>query len=74
MATDVVRYRPLVLTTAIIYLVGCPAYYLIDATAGIPDAWCVFDSAFCLVVGGFLLALSLMQHPNAHGPTKEPSA
>jgi hypothetical protein len=70
MAMDVVRYRPLVLTTAIIYLVGCPAYYLIDSVAGIPRTWCIFDSAFCFVIGGILLALCLVQPLNPAGRIK----
>ena len=57
MATDIVRYRPLVLTTALVYLIGGPAYYLIDSIAGIPGSWCIFDSAFCFLVGGAMLAL-----------------
>jgi hypothetical protein len=63
MGTDIVRYRPLVVTTAAIYLVGCPAYYLIDSIAGIPRSWCIFDSAFCFLVGGVLLALCLLSSP-----------
>ena len=63
MATDTVRYRPLVVTTAAIYLIGGPAYYLIDSIAGIPRSWCIFDSVFCFLVGGVLLALCLLSSP-----------
>ncbi len=65
MATDITRYRPLILTTTAIYLIGGPAYYLIDSIAGIPRPWCIFDSVFCFVVGGVLLALCLLSSPNS---------
>jgi hypothetical protein len=64
MATDIMRYRPLVVTTATIYLVGGPAYYLMDSIAGMPRFWCIFDSVFCLLAGGVLLALCLLSSPN----------
>ncbi len=53
-ATDVVRYRPLVITTAALCLFAAPAYYFIDATAGMPRFWCLFDFAYCLLAGGAL--------------------
>jgi hypothetical protein len=59
-ATDVVRYRPLVITISAIYLIGAPAYYCIDATAGMPRFWGVFDCAFCFLAGGALLTLCLL--------------
>jgi hypothetical protein len=58
-ATDVERYRPLVITTAAIYLVSSPAFYLIDSIAGMPRFWCVFDAVSCFAVGAVLLGLSL---------------
>ena len=63
-ATDVVRYRPLVITTAAISLFAAPAYYFIDATAGMPRFWCIFDFAYCFLAGAVLLALCLLSSPN----------
>src|ERR1043166_1511364 len=57
-ATDVVRYRPLVIALAVICLCAAPAYYFLDAAAGMPRFWCLFDFAYCLVAGG-VLALCL---------------
>jgi hypothetical protein len=73
-ATDVVRFRPLVVTTAAIYLFGAPAYYLLDATAGMPRFWCIFDGAFCLLAGGVLLTLCLLSSPNESAQTRQPVA
>lgn len=56
-ASDVVRYRPLVLTVGGIYLVSGPAFYIIDSTAGMPLFWCVVDGASCFTTGSVLLAL-----------------
>lgn len=53
-ATDVVRYRPLIITLAAICLFAAPAYYFIDAMAGMPHFWCLFDFAYCGVAGGVL--------------------
>lgn len=58
MATDVVRYRPLVIAVGGIYLVSGPAFYFIDSTAGMPLAWCVLDGASCFVTGSVLLILA----------------
>jgi hypothetical protein len=64
MATDVVRYRPLVMATAAIYLVGAPAFYLLDTIAGMPRFWCLFDSASCFLAGAIILALCLWSSPD----------
>ena len=69
MATDIVRYRPLVIATALIYLVGAPAFYFIDSLAGMPRFWCIFDSVSCLLLGAILLALCLSSSSNRVPPT-----
>lgn len=56
-ATDVVKFRLLVIVTGIIYFVAGPAFLVIDATVGLPGWWCAMDSVSCLVVGGIVLAL-----------------
>jgi hypothetical protein len=57
MATDLVRYRPLIIAVAAIYLVSGPAFYGIDAVAGMPGFWCIFDGLSCFAVGSILFLL-----------------
>jgi hypothetical protein len=64
-STDVIRYRPLVITIAAICLFAAPAFYFIDATAGMPRSWCIFDFSYCLLAGGVLLALCPSSSPKA---------
>lgn len=72
-ATDVIRYRPLVITTGVIYLVGGPAFYLIHASAGMPHWWAVMDSVSCGLFGAVLLTLCLWRSPTASPtPTAAP--
>jgi hypothetical protein len=59
MATDVVRFRPLVIACGWIYLVGGPAFYWIETVAGMPQSFCLFDSISCFFAGGILLAQAL---------------
>jgi hypothetical protein len=57
---DVVRYRPLVIASGWIYLVGGPAFLWIDLHAGLPWWWVVMDSVSCLLIGiGLLWACGL---------------
>src|SRR4051812_43750623 len=72
MAGDVVRYRPLILATAGIYLVAGPAFYLIESIAHMPRFWCMLDSASCLGVGAILLALCLRSDGRGVAPPREP--
>jgi hypothetical protein len=59
MASDVVRYRPLILAVAGIFLLSAPAFFTLDSLVGLRAAWCLLDSVSCFVVGGVLLALCL---------------
>ena len=68
MATDVVRFRPLVIACGWIYLIGGPAFYWIEIVAGMPLSWCLFDSISCFIAGASLLALSLPQATGATQP------
>jgi hypothetical protein len=68
-ATDVVRYRPLVITTITIFLVGAPVFYLMDARIGLPDWWCVMDFISAFLCGAFPLAFCLWP---AKTPPKTP--
>jgi hypothetical protein len=63
-ASDVVRFRPLVLTTAALYLVAASLFYFIDAIAGLPRWWCIWDCACCFLIGSVLLALSFWPSSN----------
>ena len=67
MATDIVRYRPLVLAVGWIYLASGPAFYLIDSIAGMPFFWCAADAVSCFAVGSIVLALALRNSGKATG-------
>ena len=58
-ATDVVRYRPLVITTIAIFLAGAPVFYVIDARIGLPRWWCMMDFISAFLCGAFPLAFCL---------------
>jgi hypothetical protein len=53
-AADVVRYRPLMILTAIGYLLAGPAFILIDLTAGMPGFWTAGNGGPCLLVGSLV--------------------
>jgi hypothetical protein len=55
-ASDVVRYQPIVITLITIFLVGVPVSALIDALVGLPRWWCIMDSTICMFAGGITLA------------------
>lgn len=54
-ASDVVRYRALVIATGWIYLVAGPAFYLIHAQSGTPAWWAILDTVSCLFFGAVVL-------------------
>jgi hypothetical protein len=56
-ASDVVRFRPLVIFTGISFLIAAPVFFIIDYTAGMPLWWTVGDSAGCAFFGAGLLLL-----------------
>ena len=56
-AFDVVRYRPLVILSGIGYFLAGPAFYLIDAVAGMPMIWIAGNGTSCLLIGVLLLGL-----------------
>jgi hypothetical protein len=63
-ATDVIRYRPLVITTGVIYLLGAPAFYLIHASARTPHWWALMDTISCFLFGAVLLMLCFVSSPD----------
>jgi hypothetical protein len=57
MVSDVERYRRLLLATAVIYFVAVPVFYFIDAGAGLPFWWRMYDCLWCCAVGAALAIL-----------------
>jgi MFS family permease len=73
-ATDVVRYRPLVIMTIAIFLVGAPVFYAIDASIGLPWWWCVIDFISAFLCGAFPLAFCLWPAKTPPNETVERTA
>jgi hypothetical protein len=57
LASDVVRFRPLVKLNGVSFLVAAPVYFVIDITSGTPHFWTVIDTLGCAFFGGTLLWL-----------------
>jgi hypothetical protein len=68
-ASDVSRYRPLVILTAIGYLLAGPVFLLIDLTAGMPWFWMVGNGGSCLLIGVLLLGLLGAERAGDKGET-----
>ena len=58
-ASDVVRYRPLVVTTIAIFIGGAPFFYVMDAIVGMPRWWCFMDFISCFLCGAIPLIFCL---------------
>jgi hypothetical protein len=56
-ASDVTRYRPMVVLAAIGYLAAGPAFLLIDIVVGMPGSWLAGNGGSCLLIGGLLSGL-----------------
>jgi hypothetical protein len=56
-AADVARYRPLVILTAIGYLVAGPIFFVVDLGNGMPWSWMAGNGGSCLLIGALLLGL-----------------
>jgi hypothetical protein len=59
LASDVRRFRPLVILNGVAYLLAAPVFYLIDVSAGVPWWWTISDTLGCGLLGGALLWLTL---------------
>ena len=59
LASDVERFRPLVVFNGIAFLLAAPVFFLIDYTSGIPWWWTVADTLGCAFFGASLLWLNL---------------
>jgi hypothetical protein len=57
-ATDVKRFRPLLILNGISFLLAGPVFFLIDYTAGTPMWWTLGDGPACGVFGAAILWLS----------------
>jgi hypothetical protein len=67
LATDVKRFRPLVILNGIAYLLGAPIFVAIDYTANMPWWWTIADPLSCLFLGTILLWSSLSGKPAEPG-------
>ena len=57
LATDVKRFRPLVIFNAVAFLLAAPVFLVIDHTSGMPLWWTVGDTLGCAFFGAALLWL-----------------
>jgi hypothetical protein len=64
-ASDVTRYRPMVVLAAIGYLVAGPVFILIDIAVGMPGTWIGGNGGSCLLIGTLLSALLLAERASA---------
>jgi hypothetical protein len=56
LASDVVRFRPLIIFTGVSYLLAAPIFFIIDITSEMPLWWTVVDSVGCAFLGTALLS------------------
>ena len=61
-ASDVVRYRPLVILTAVGYLLAGPVFLAVDLGNGMPWSWVAGNGGPCLLIGLLLLGLLWGEH------------
>ncbi len=66
-ARDVVRFQSAVVAFIVVFLVGAPAFYCIDAAAGLPGYWCLLDFSCSFLAGAVPLAFWLWpSSPNTY--------
>jgi hypothetical protein len=58
LASDVKRFRPLLLLNGISFLLAGPLFFIIDYTAGTPMWWTATDGPSCGLLGAAMLWLS----------------
>jgi hypothetical protein len=63
-AADVVRYRPLVILTAVGYLVAGPVFLAVDLSNDMPLSWLAGNGGSCLLIGVILSTLVWLQPRN----------
>jgi hypothetical protein len=67
-ATDVVRYRPIVIAIIALHLIAAPVAYFMELVIGMPLSWRIMDSVSLLVLGVIPLVFCLWpakESPNA---------
>jgi hypothetical protein len=57
LATDVKRFRPLILFNALSFLLAAPVFFVIDYFTGMPWFWTIFDPVGCALFGVGVLIL-----------------
>lgn len=57
LASDVKRFRPMVILNGIAFLLAAPVFFAIDYASGMPLWWTVGDTAGCAFFGALLLWL-----------------
>jgi hypothetical protein len=73
LASDVKRFRPLVLLNGIAYLLAGPVFFIIDHVSGLPLWWGLADSLACGLFGASLLWLNIGQRQTATSLNEEKS-
>jgi hypothetical protein len=58
LASDVSRFRKLIILNGIAYSLACPIFFWIDYTTGMPWYWTLIDSLGCGFFGAGLLFLN----------------
>ena len=58
LASDVVRFRPLIVFNGVAFLLAGPVFFLIDYLTGMPLWWTIFDALACGFIGAALLLLT----------------
>ena len=58
LATDLVRYRPLIVFTGVAYVATAVVFLAINVVTGMPIYWTIIEPAACLVVGAMIIYLS----------------
>src|SRR5262245_56329429 len=71
-ASHVARCRPLVTSILATFLVGAPAFYLMNLIAGMPR-WCAITDFLCCLVGGGML-LVYVRWPATPSPKRGAAA
>ncbi len=71
-ATDILRYRPIVMAIIALHLIAAPVFYWIDSAIGMTTSWSIFDCACWLASGGFPLAFWLW--PSQSSPNNLPES
>ena len=72
-ATDIVRYRPIVIAIIALHLIAAPVFYLFDSIVGMPFWWRVMDFGCFLAGGGFLFAFWLWPSKPSPNTALEPT-